>query len=96
METIPGYDAYKLSDGIDPTVEAEVDAMEKGLLWWPFCAGEAMFEDAADGKIYASCRECGASVYSIDYEGAAKLWNLRAPNSAGKLPTQKREYWTGY
>lgn len=96
MESIPGYDQYKLSDGVDPLAEAEVDALERGLLLCPFCNGAAMFEDAADGKIYASCRECGANVYSIDFEGAAKLWNLRAPNSASKLPTQKREYWTGY
>ena len=76
MESIKGYDEYKLASPYDDRAEQEVDALERGLDVCPFCFGPSYFEDSAHGW-HVTCSSCGVSMPGNDPEGAAEKWNKR-------------------
>ena len=96
MESIAGYDSWKLASPYEDMNQDVIDIMERSLLHCPFCLALPFFEDSAHfANIFVACH-CGARISGEDYQDAAAKWNTRPAQIARKVLREgHRAYWTG-
>ena len=96
MESIAGYDSWKLASPYEDMNQDVIDIMERSLLHCPFCLARPFFEDSAHVEnIFVACH-CGARISGDDYQDATAKWNTRPVPIARKVLREgPRAYWAG-
>jgi len=95
METIPGYDNWKLTSPEEYVDQNEIDILERTLTHCPFCLGKPFFEDSVKGW-FVAC-QCGARMPGDSAYTASAKWMTRPqlPKFSGAYREGPRAFWPG-